>query len=111
MKRTIPPTEHSQGGSANSSDGPSAPLDVFYVVQTTAGLIGQRHHLVCPPLYETRPQAQIELMLLQTASSGGGTYSIWKATTYVEPAEWLYDVVVADGSVIRLRGATRARQL
>jgi hypothetical protein len=29
---------------------------------------------------------------------------IWKATTYVEPAEWLYDVVVADGSVIRLGG-------
>ena len=84
---------------------------MFYVVQTTAGLIGKRHHLVCPPLYETRRQAQIELMLLQTASPGSGTYSIWKATTYVEPAEWLYDVVVADGSVIRLRGVTRARQL
>jgi hypothetical protein len=111
MKRTIPPSEQSQGGSANDNDRPSAPLDVFYVVQTTAGLIGKRHHLVCPPLYETRRQAQIELMLLQTASPGSGTYSIWKATTYVEPAEWLYDVVVADGTVIRLRGAIRARQL
>lgn len=36
-----------------------------------------------------------------------GTYSIWKATTYVEPAEWLYDVVVADGSVIRLGDCSR----
>jgi hypothetical protein len=111
MKRTIPPSEQSQADSANANDCPSAPLDVFYVVQTTAGLVGQRHHLVCPPLYETRRQAQIELMLLQTANFGNGTYSIWKATTYVEPAEWLYDVVVADGSVIRLRGVTRARQL
>jgi hypothetical protein len=111
MKRTIPPSEQSQGDSANADDCPSAPLDVFYVVQTTAGLIGKRHHRVCPPLYETRRQAQIELMLLRTTSSCRGTYSIWKATTYVEPAEWLYDVVVADGSVIRLRDATRARQL
>jgi hypothetical protein len=86
---------------------PAAPPEVFYVVQTTAGLIGKRQRLACPPLYETRRQAQIDLMLLQTASSGSGTYSIWKATTYAEPAEWLYDVVVADGSVIRLRGARR----
>jgi hypothetical protein len=87
---------------------PPAPLEVFYVVQTTAGLNGKRHRLVCPPLYEIRRQAQIDLMLFQTASSGSGTYSIWKATTYAEPAEWLYDVVVADGSVIRLRGARPA---
>jgi hypothetical protein len=108
MKRTTPPSEQSQGGSANADDRPSVPVDVFYVVQTTAGLIGRRHHRVCPPLYETRRQAQIELTLLQTTSSSSGTYSIWKATTYIEPAEWLYDVVVADGSVIRLRGARAA---
>jgi hypothetical protein len=48
-------------------------------------------------------------MHLQTTSSGSGTYSIWKATTYVEPAEWLYDVVVADGSVIRLGDRNRRR--
>ena len=42
-------------------------------------------------------------MHLEAASCGSGTFSIWKATTYIEPAEWLYDVVVADGSVIRLR--------
>ena len=80
------------------------PLEVFYVVQTTGAVIGRRHHRVCPPLYETRQQACIELMHLQAAAAaGGGTYSIWKATTYVEPAEWLYDVVVADGSIVRLR--------
>ena len=94
---------------AGTDDRPPAPLEVFYVVQTTAGVIGKRHHRVCPPLYETRRQAQIELMHLQTTSSGSGTYSIWKATTYVEPAEWLYDVVVADGSVIRLGGRNRRR--
>ena len=83
-------------------DSPTAPLEIYYVVQTTAGVIGKRNHRVCPPLYETRSQAQIELVHLQTASPNGGTYSIWKATTYVEPAEWLYDVVVVDGSVVRL---------
>jgi hypothetical protein len=54
-------------------------------------------------VYETQHEAQIELIHLQAASSGRGTCSIWKATTYVEPAEWLYDVVVANGAVIRLR--------
>ena len=102
MRRAIPLSEQSRRGPASTNDRPSAPLDVFYVVQTTAGLIGKRHHRVRPPLYETWHQAQIELVHLHRASSGG-TYSIWKATTYVEPAEWLYDVVVADGSVIRLR--------
>jgi len=79
------------------------PLEVFYVVQTTGDVIGRRHHRVCPPLYETRHQARIELMHLQAASTGCGTLSIWKAATYVEPAEWLYDVVIADGSIVRLR--------
>jgi len=90
---------------ASSTDGRvPAPLEVFYVVQTTGDVIGRRHHRVCPPLYEARHQARIELMHLQAAGTGGGTFSIWKATTYVEPAEWLYDVVIADGSVVRLRG-------
>ena len=79
------------------------PLEVFYVVETTGDVIGKRRHRVCPPLYETRHQARIDLMQLQAAGAGGGTLSIWKATTYVEPAEWLYDVVIADGSVVRLR--------
>lgn len=93
-----------------TTDGPvPVPLEVFYVVQTTGAVIGRRHHRVCPPLYETRQQACIELMHLQAAAAGGGTYSIWKATTYVEPAEWLYDVVVADGSVVRLRDLHKRR--
>jgi hypothetical protein len=104
MKRTLPQSEQSQGGSANADDSPSVPPDVFYVVQTTAALTGKRRHRVCLPLYERPRRAQIELVLLQTASSGSGTYSIWKATTHGEPAEWLYDVVVTAGSVIRLRG-------
>ncbi len=78
----------------NTEDRPSVPLEVFYLVQTSSGAVGKRHNRVRP---------QVELVHLQTASSGRGTSSIWKATTYVEPAEWLYDVVVANGSVIRLR--------
>lgn len=104
MKRAIPMSGQSQRRSASTDDRPTAPLEVYYIVQTTAGVIGKRHHRVHPPLYEMRRQAQIELMQLQAACPGSGTYSIWKATTYVEPAEWLYDVVVADGSLIRLRG-------
>ena len=38
---------------------------------------------------------------LQTAEGCNCTYSVWKATTYVQPARWLYDVVGADGSLIR----------
>lgn len=102
MKRAIPLSERSRRRSASTDDCPTAPLEIFYVVRTTAGVIGKRHHRVCPPLYETRHQAQIELVHLQTDGPCGGTYSIWKATTYVEPAEWLYDVVVAEGTVIRL---------
>jgi len=95
---------------ASSTDGRvPAPLEVFYVVQTTGDAIGKRHHRVCPPLYETRHQARIELLHLQAAGTGDGTLSIWKATTYVEPAEWLYDVVVADGSVVRLRDRNQRR--
>ena len=90
---------------ASRTDGPvPVPLEVFYVVQTTGDVIGRRHHRVCPPLYETQHQARtrIELMQLQAAGPGAGTLSIWKASTYVEPAEWLYDVVIADGSMVRL---------
>jgi hypothetical protein len=88
---------------ASSIDGPArVPLEVFYVVQTTGDIIGKRHHRVCPPLYETRHQAHIELVHLRAPGLGSGTYSIWKAAAYVEPAEWLYDVVIADGSVVRL---------
>jgi hypothetical protein len=103
MRRAIPLSEQLQGRAASAEHRAPVPLEVFYVVQTTAGVIGKRHHRVCPPLYETRDQAQIALKQLRTTGSGGGTHSIWKATTYLEPAEWLYDVVAADGSLIRPR--------
>jgi hypothetical protein len=99
--KTSPPGQSPRA--ASSTEGPvRVPLEVFYVVQTTGDIIGRRHHRVCPPLYETRHQAHIELLHLRAAGAGRGTYSIWKAATYVEPAEWLYDVVIADGSVVRL---------
>jgi len=102
MRPVIPPSGRPQGRSATIDDRLTAPLEVYYVVQTTAGVIGQRHHRVHPPLHKPRRQAQIELLHLQAACSGG-TYSIWKTTAYVELNEWLCDVVVADGAVIRLR--------
>ncbi len=71
-------------------------------MQTEGGVIGRRHHRICPPLYETPHQAQVELLRLRATGCGSGTYSVWKAATYIEPAEWLYDVVTADGSTIRL---------
>jgi hypothetical protein len=109
MRRAIPLPGQPRTLPASTDARPAAPLEIYYVVQTTAGVVGKRRHRVCPPLYETRHQAQVELMHLEGVSSGSGTYSIWKATTYVEPAEWLYDVVVADGSVIRLRDHSARR--
>jgi hypothetical protein len=83
---------------------PSVPQEVFYVVQTSSGTLRKRHRGVRPRSHAKRHQAQVELIHLQMACSGAGTYSIWKATAYAEPAEWLHDVVVANGSVVRLRG-------
>jgi hypothetical protein len=103
-------SEQQQRRSASTDERPTVPLEVYYIVQTTSGVIGKRPHRVQhPSLYERRSRAQLELMHLQTACPGGGTYSIWKATTYVAPAEWLYDVVVADGSLIRLGGGDPQR--
>lgn len=102
MRRAIPLPEQPPRLSASHPDGFPAPSGVFYVVQATAGAIGKRHRRVRAPLYETRHRAQIELIYLETSRSGNGTRSIWKARRYVQPAEWLYDVVVADGSVVRL---------
>lgn len=82
--------------------GMRAPLEVFYVVHTTSGAVGERCHRICPPLYETPHQAEKELRQLR-ARVPGGIYSVWKSATSIEPADWLYDVVIADGSVIRAR--------
>ena len=101
MKRNAYPSRQSPRRAASTDDGLHAPLEVFYVVRTTGGVVGKRQHRICPPLYETPQQAQMELMHLRGVASNSGTYSVWKSTTYIEPAEWLYDVVIADGSIIR----------
>ncbi len=77
-------------------------------MQTTGGVIGTRRHRICPPLYESAHQALIELKRLQVTATGNDTYSVWKAVTYAEPAEWLYDIIAADGSVIRRATGTRS---
>ena len=78
----------------------AAPLDVFYVVETTGHVSGERHHRVRSLLFETRFQANKERMRLEMAGARG-RFSVWMGTTYIEPADWLYDVVMTDGTVIR----------
>jgi hypothetical protein len=73
------------------------PAEVFYVVQST-GAPGRREHQVASVLYETRAQAHTELARLSAAHPGD--YSIWKSTTYVEPPQWGYVVMRADGTVV-----------
>lgn len=73
------------------------PAEVFYVVQST-GEPGRREHHVASVLYETRAQAHTELARLSAAHPGD--YSIWKSTTYVEPPQWGYVVMRADGTVV-----------
>lgn len=75
-------------------------MDVYYVVKTTAEPAHEPQHRVASRLYEIKAQAEIELERL-SAADAGGEYSIWKASTYIEPARWAYDVVLADGTVHR----------
>ena len=86
----------------NSEQQTAAPLDVFYVVETTGQVTGERHHHVRSLLFETPFQANNERTRLQIANARS-TFSVWKGTTYIQPAEWSYDVVMADGTVIRSR--------
>jgi hypothetical protein len=85
-----------------TEDDQAAPLAVFYVVETTGQVLGERHHRVCSHLFETSLQARTELARLELAIAGGA-FSIWKGTTHIEPAEWLYDVIMAGGRVIPAR--------
>ena len=71
--------------------------EVFYVVQST-GRPGRREHHVASVLYETRAQAHTELARLSAAQPAD--YSIWKGTTYLEPPQWGYVVMRADGTVV-----------
>ena len=75
----------------------TAPADVFYVVQST-GTLGRREHRLASVLYETRPLAQAELVRLTAVHPGD--YAIWKSTTYIEPPQWGYAVIRADGAVV-----------
>lgn len=81
--------------------GPEAPLEVFYVVRTT-GRHGERDHNVRSILYEKRLHAEVELARLRS-SDPSGTYDIWHAATYIEPATWLYDVLLSDGTLVHPR--------
>lgn len=83
---------------ASPSSG-SGPSDVFYVVQST-GLSGDREHRICSALYQSRPQAETELLRLKRTNTTR-SYAIWKSSTYVEPAHWDFPVVMTDGSVVQ----------
>jgi RPA family protein len=74
------------------------PLDVFYVVHST-GRHGERQHLVRSILYQKKLHADAELARVR-ADDPEGTYDVWHAATYIEPAAWAYDVLLADGTLI-----------
>ncbi len=87
-------------------DEQAAPLTVFYVVETTRQAGGERHHRVSSHLFETSSQAQTELARLELTNASG-VFSVWKGATYIEPAAWLYDVIMADNTVIPARRGQR----
>jgi hypothetical protein len=75
----------------------AAPAEVFYVVQST-GERGRREHRLASVLYETRAHAHTELARLSAAHPGD--YAVWKSATYIEPPQWRYAVMRADGTVV-----------
>lgn len=77
----------------------AAPNDVYYVVHSS-GTVGKRDHEVTSPLYETRWQADRELVRLR-AQTKTGVFSVRMRTSPSVPAEWLSDVIMSDGSVVR----------
>jgi hypothetical protein len=83
---------------AAQSAKPATPVDVYFVVQSS-GSVGKKHQQMISPLYETREQAQVELSRLRNAKKGT-LLTIAMHTTHVEPAQWLSDVIMADGTVI-----------
>lgn len=85
--------------SAGVPRGREVPSDVYYVVQTHGTIIGERQHCLSSALYETRSQAHAELTRIATSNSGNA-YSVWKSSTYIEPARWAHDVVLTDGTVL-----------
>jgi len=83
---------------AMGTESVTAPSDVFYVVESV-GTARRREHRTSSPLYETRPQAEAEGARLRQANPAKD-YSVWMRTTHIEPPQWLFDVVMADGTVI-----------
>jgi len=86
----------------SSSHSDTPPVDVFFVVQSTGLLGGEREYSLRSALYETRPGAEMELARLRDADSAG-SYEVWKSARYIEPAEWLHRVVRLDGTLTRPR--------
>ena len=87
---------------STTDDRRAAPAEVFYVVQTTGGILGRRHHRLRSRLFETPLQARAELARLAALTfASGASYGVWNSTTYVEPAEWSHDVELEDGTVIQ----------
>ena len=110
MKQATTTTEGYAKRATGADDRIVAPLEVFYVVETTGKVIGKRRHRIRSLFYETRPQAQAELLQLQAASACADDYGVWKSTTYIEPAEWLRDVVMKDGTLIRAKPRSTRRR-
>lgn len=76
-----------------------APADVYYVVESSRGIPGERQHRAASPLFETMSLARAELARL-VAENDEKAYSVWKGSTYIEPARWSHDVVLEDGTVL-----------
>ena len=77
----------------------TAPNEVYYVVRS-AGIVGRRDHEVVSPLYETRWQADKELARLRTGKKHG-VLSVRTRTSATVPPEWLSDVILCDGTIVR----------
>jgi hypothetical protein len=107
MKQRPSESRGPSDGAAHFAEQAAVPAEVFYVV-LSKGTLGERDHCLRSALYETRPQADLELARMRAADSGG-SYDVWKSATYIEPAEWLHRVVRADGTLIlpRLRGVEK----
>ena len=100
MKCSVTPELPSLGRAADVAGRLAAPADVYYVVKTLGGSIGERQHCVSSSLYETSGQAHAQLTRLMTTNPDH-VDSVWKASTYIEPARWAYDVVLSDETVLR----------
>ena len=93
---------------ASVATGREAPPDVYYVVQTLGTVMGEREHRLSSALYEAPSQAHAELARIATAKAGNA-YSVWKGSTYIEPARWAHDVVLTDGTVLHPESNTQKR--